>query len=82
MDLQRKQEDVAWLLQVAMKTVAKASQFKLLFQYMPEFYLETVIHSYNALKNYFHPTMPFDTLPGTLYTALITATQAVHTVSP
>lgn len=64
-----KQEDVAWLWKVALKTVEKASEFKLLFQYMPEFYIEIVLNAYNALKNYFHPTMPLDSIED--YPALI-----------
>lgn len=62
--LQQKQLDIAWLLRTALKTVQKASEYKLLFQYMPEFYLEIVIYAHNALKNYFQPYMPFDSLPG------------------
>ncbi|KAK3585943.1 hypothetical protein CHS0354_038485 [Potamilus streckersoni] len=58
-----KQEDVAWLLGVAMKTVEKASMYKQLFQYMPEFYIEIVINTYNALKNYFHPTSSMEQIP-------------------
>lgn len=61
---QHKQEDVVWLLKVALKTVAKASQYKRLFQFMPEFYLEIVIHAHTALKNYFQPYTPFETVEG------------------
>ncbi|KAJ8302029.1 hypothetical protein KUTeg_021016, partial [Tegillarca granosa] len=57
-----KQEDVAWVLKVTLKTIQKASHFRLLFQYTPEFYIETVINSYNALKNYFHPSVTFNSL--------------------
>ena len=53
-----------WLWKVALKTVEKASEFKLLFQYMPEFYIEIVLNAYNALKNYFHPTMSLDSIEG------------------
>ncbi|XP_060567835.1 E3 ubiquitin-protein ligase RNF123-like [Ruditapes philippinarum] len=59
----QKQLDVAWLLKSALKTVSKASEYKLLFQYMPEFYLDIVIYSHNALKNFFHPYMLFESLP-------------------
>ena len=31
---------------------------------MPEFYLEIVIHAHTALKNYFQPYMPFETVEG------------------
>ncbi|XP_053378439.1 E3 ubiquitin-protein ligase RNF123-like [Mercenaria mercenaria] len=59
----QKQLDVAWLLKAALKTVSKASEYRLLFQYMPEFYLDIVIYAHNALKNYFHPYMLFESLP-------------------
>ncbi|KAL4226862.1 hypothetical protein ACF0H5_014841 [Mactra antiquata] len=59
----QKQLDVAWLLKVALKTVRKAAEYKLLFQYMPEFYLDIVVYSYNALKNFFHSSHPFQSLP-------------------
>ncbi|KAL5013113.1 hypothetical protein ScPMuIL_007383 [Solemya velum] len=59
-----KQIDVGWLLRVALKSVEKASLFSQLFQYVPEFYIDTVINSYNALKNFFHPTVAFESLEG------------------
>ncbi|XP_021342759.1 E3 ubiquitin-protein ligase RNF123-like isoform X1 [Mizuhopecten yessoensis] len=59
---QNKQADVAWLFGVVLRTISRASQFHLLFQYTPEFYIETAINIYNCLKNYFHPTSPFDLL--------------------
>ncbi|XP_052781635.1 E3 ubiquitin-protein ligase RNF123-like [Mya arenaria] len=59
---QQKQKDLAWLLKTSMRTVKKASQYKLLFQYMPEFYLEIVIHTHMALKNYFQTYVCFETL--------------------
>lgn len=58
-----KQIDVAWIFQVVLKTVLKASAFKQLFQFLPEFYIDTCINTYNALKNYFHPTANFSDLP-------------------
>lgn len=64
-----KQEDVAWLWKVALKTIEKASEFKLLFQYVPEFYIEIVLNAYNSLKNYFHPTTPLQCIED--YPALI-----------
>ena len=48
---------------MALKTIEKVSEFKLLFQYLPE-YIEIVLNAYNALKNYFHPTTPLDCIEG------------------
>ncbi|XP_050413378.2 E3 ubiquitin-protein ligase RNF123 [Patella vulgata] len=59
-----KQEDVCWILNVVLKTIEKASHFRRLLQFMPEFYIETCVNAYNALKNYIHPTTPFESLPG------------------
>lgn len=58
-----KQQDVAWLMKAALKTVSKASKYKLLFQYMPEFYLDIVMNTHNALKNYFNAYVQFESLP-------------------
>ncbi|KAK7493950.1 hypothetical protein BaRGS_00014832, partial [Batillaria attramentaria] len=60
---QSKQRDVEWLLRVVLRTLEKASAYRQLFQYVPEFYIETCIHAFNALRNYFHPTQPFSSLP-------------------
>ena len=70
---------MAWLWKVALKTVEKASEFKLLFQYMPEFYIEIVLNAYNALKNYFHPTMSLDSIEGTVILLKVhTSQKAIH----
>ena len=61
--LQSKQHDVEWLLRVVLRTLEKASSYRMLFQYVPEFYIETCIHAFNALRNYFNTTQPFNTLP-------------------
>lgn len=60
---QAKQLDVDWLLRLVLRTLDKASTYRQLFQYVPEFYIETCIHTFNALRNYFHPTQPFSSLP-------------------
>ncbi|KAK3102538.1 hypothetical protein FSP39_012050 [Pinctada imbricata] len=61
---QRKQEDVAWILRVTMRTVEKASTFHLLFQYLPEFYIENVINTSVALRTFFHPINDISSLRG------------------
>ncbi|XP_055999540.1 E3 ubiquitin-protein ligase RNF123-like isoform X2 [Ostrea edulis] len=60
----RKQEDVGWLLGVALRTVEKASSYGQLFQYTPEFYVESVIRATYALHRYFHPIVNIEELKG------------------
>ncbi|KAL8611256.1 hypothetical protein ACOMHN_013687 [Nucella lapillus] len=60
---QNKQRDVEWLLRVVLRTLEKASGYRQLFQYVPEFYIETCIHAFNALRNYFNTIQPFEALP-------------------
>ena len=62
--LQRKQQDVAWLLRVTLRTVEKASLYGQLFQYIPEFYVETVTKAMYALHSYFHPIVNIEELEG------------------
>jgi hypothetical protein len=45
---QPKQSDVEWLLRVVLQTLQKAAKYKLLFQYVPEYYVLTAINTYNA----------------------------------
>ncbi|XP_046554728.1 E3 ubiquitin-protein ligase RNF123-like isoform X1 [Haliotis rubra] len=59
-----KQNDIAWMLRVILTTIEKASKYKQLFQFVPELYIESCINSYNALKNYLHPTTKFDQIEG------------------
>ncbi|XP_059139447.1 E3 ubiquitin-protein ligase RNF123-like [Physella acuta] len=58
-----KQRDLAWLLKVVLKTVEKASAYHKLFQYVPEFYIQTAVNTFNALKNFLHPTTSFHIIP-------------------
>ncbi|KAH9496305.1 hypothetical protein Btru_010563 [Bulinus truncatus] len=58
-----KQKDLAWLMRVVLKTVEKASDYHRLFQYVPEFYIETGVNTFNALRNYLHPTTSFHEVP-------------------
>ncbi|XP_041349539.1 E3 ubiquitin-protein ligase RNF123-like [Gigantopelta aegis] len=59
-----KQTDIAWLLRVVLKTIQKASKYGRLFQYLPEFYIESCINCYIALRYYMHPTMRFEAIDG------------------
>ncbi|GAB1599201.1 E3 ubiquitin-protein ligase RNF123-like isoform X2 [Argonauta hians] len=61
-----KQLDVAWIFRVVLKTIEKASADEIAFQFLPEFYVDTCINTYNALKNYFHPTTNFFDIPDNL----------------
>ncbi|BFZ10610.1 hypothetical protein BsWGS_13649 [Bradybaena similaris] len=58
-----KQRDIAWLLNVVLRTAEKASTYQKLFQYVPEFYIETAVNTFNALRNFLHPTTPFSQIP-------------------
>lgn len=51
-----------WLLQVVLRTMEHASLEDRLFSFVPDFYVEVIINSYNALRSYFHPTMPYQVL--------------------
>ncbi|CAC5401069.1 KPC1 [Mytilus coruscus] len=57
-----KRSDVEWLLKVVLQTIKRAAGYKLLFQYVPEYYILTAINAFNALFNFFHPTVPFESL--------------------
>lgn len=63
---QRKQEDLAWLLGVTLRTMEKASNYGQLFQYIPEFYVETVLQSMYALHCYFNPIINVEEIRGKL----------------
>lgn len=60
----RKQEDLAWLLGVTLRTMEKASKYGQLFQYIPEFYVETVLQSMYALHCYFNPIINMEEIRG------------------
>ncbi|XP_061187656.1 E3 ubiquitin-protein ligase RNF123-like isoform X3 [Saccostrea echinata] len=60
----RKQQDVAWLLGVTLRTLEKASNYGQLFQYTPEFYVESVTRANYALHSYFHPIVNIENLKG------------------
>ncbi|XP_063432612.1 E3 ubiquitin-protein ligase RNF123-like isoform X2 [Mytilus trossulus] len=57
-----KRSDIEWLLKVVLQTIKRAAGYKLLFQYVPEYYILTAINAFNALFNFFHPTVPFESL--------------------
>ncbi|XP_063226205.1 E3 ubiquitin-protein ligase RNF123 isoform X2 [Bacillus rossius redtenbacheri] len=59
-----KQEQLAWLLRVALASVRGASREGRLFSYVPEFYLEALVGLCAALRGYFHPTCPIEALQG------------------
>ncbi|PIO24617.1 hypothetical protein AB205_0142180 [Aquarana catesbeiana] len=50
-----KMEDIYWLLQVCLRSIEHADRTGSLFAFMPEYYLNVAMNSYNALKNYFSP---------------------------
>ena len=62
---QEKQADVYWILQVCLNTVERGTEIGALFTFMPSFYVDAIMDSYNALKGYFHPTVKYTELQGT-----------------
>lgn len=59
-----KMEDIYWLLQVCLRSIEHADRTGSLFAFMPEYYLNVAMNSYNALKNYFSPVSSMEELPG------------------
>uniref|UniRef100_A0A8C1S805 RING-type E3 ubiquitin transferase n=1 Tax=Cyprinus carpio TaxID=7962 RepID=A0A8C1S805_CYPCA len=75
--------DVYWLLQVCIRTIEHADSTGSLFAFMPEFYLNVVMNSYSALKNYFSPSNCMEELPGYEDTlAQLAAILAKHFADP
>uniref|UniRef100_A0A8C1Q438 E3 ubiquitin-protein ligase RNF123 n=1 Tax=Cyprinus carpio TaxID=7962 RepID=A0A8C1Q438_CYPCA len=75
--------DVYWLLQVCIRTIEHADSTGSLFAFMPEFYLNVVMNSYSALKNYFSPSNCIEELPGYEDTlAQLAAILAKHFADP
>ena len=62
---QEKQKDVYWVLQTVLRTTDRASEEGKLFSFVPDFYVDVCINTINALTSYFHPTVPYTSLPGT-----------------
>ena len=67
---QEKQDDVYWVLQTVLRTIDRASEEGKLFTFVPDFYVDVCINSINALTGYFHPTVPYTSLPGKLHICL------------
>ncbi|KAM9326176.1 E3 ubiquitin-protein ligase RNF123 [Gastrophryne carolinensis] len=59
-----KMQDIYWLLQVCLRSIEHADCTGSLFAFMPEYYLNVAMNSYNALKNYFSPVSNMEELPG------------------
>ncbi|KAM3915781.1 E3 ubiquitin-protein ligase RNF123 isoform 2-T2 [Leptodactylus fuscus] len=59
-----KMQDIYWILQVCLRTIEHADRTAALLAFMPEFYLNVAMNSYNALKNYFSPVSSMEELPG------------------
>ena len=53
-------------------SVERAAKCGPLFEFTPEFYIDAAINAFHGLRLYFHPTVNFTQLPGTLdYISLI-----------
>lgn len=59
-----KQEDVHWLMLTILRTLDQASADGQLFGFVPDFYIEACINTYNALTSYFHPIIPYTRIEG------------------
>ncbi|CAJ0947630.1 unnamed protein product [Ranitomeya imitator] len=59
-----KMQDIYWLLQVCLRSIQHSDRTGALFSFMPEFYLNVAMNSYNSLKNYFSPVSSMEELPG------------------
>ncbi|XP_054715787.1 LOW QUALITY PROTEIN: E3 ubiquitin-protein ligase RNF123-like [Uloborus diversus] len=58
-----RQADVYWLLQILLRTLSQASETGVLFSFVPDFYVEACIKCCHALRNFFPPAAPADSLP-------------------
>ncbi|KFM72197.1 E3 ubiquitin-protein ligase RNF123, partial [Stegodyphus mimosarum] len=58
-----RQADVYWLLQILLRTLCQASETGVLFSFVPDFYVEACIKCCHALRNFFPPAAPADSLP-------------------
>lgn len=58
-----RQADVYWLLQILLRTLSQASETGVLFSFVPDFYVEACIKCCHALRNFFLPVAPVDSLP-------------------
>ncbi|GFR16698.1 e3 ubiquitin-protein ligase RNF123 [Trichonephila clavata] len=58
-----RQADVYWLLQILLRTLSQSSETGLLFSFVPDFYVEACIKCCHALRNFFPPAAPADSLP-------------------
>ena len=63
-----KQSHLAWLLRVILQTVKLASQNGQLFAFVPDFYFDSLVEICSALRNYVHPTSPFENIEGNIFT--------------
>ena len=53
-----------WVLQTVLRTIDRASEEGKLFTFVPDFYVDVCINTITALTSYFHPTVPYTSLPG------------------
>ncbi|XP_070557692.1 E3 ubiquitin-protein ligase RNF123-like isoform X4 [Ptychodera flava] len=59
-----KQDNIFWLLKSVLKSIDGAHATDKLFAYLPEYYIDTAVNAYNALKNYFSLVNPMSELQG------------------
>lgn len=63
---QEKQKQLGWLLSVLMASVKASSNEGVLFSFLPEFYLDSLVEICSALRVLFHPTCSFEDIDGNI----------------
>ncbi|KAF7990939.1 hypothetical protein HCN44_000744 [Aphidius gifuensis] len=61
---EKKQAQLAWLLNVVILTLKKASLEGNMFRFVPDFYLEALADLSVGLRNHLHPTAPIEKISG------------------
>lgn len=61
---QEKQHQLAWLLNILVRTVKASANEGALFSFLPEFYLDSLFEICTALRTFFHPTCLVDDIEG------------------
>lgn len=68
--VEQNRAELFWLLRVLLATVKRARRSGLLFALLPDYYIDTLINVYQAICNYFHPTLDIATLQSNLLFSL------------
>ena len=69
------------MLQCILSSVERGATRGPLFEFTPEFYMDTAINAFHGLRHYFHPTTNFNDIPGKLLLECYLPVIVVFTVS-